>query len=71
MTDESSYIANSDEVYALLELGIDFFFLISLHTDEFCFQQSSAGKIEMLYLAQSNSKCDEVCRDIPVDICEF
>lgn len=66
MTDESNYIANSDEVYALLELGIDFF-LISLHIDEFCFQQSSAGKIEMLYLAQSNSKCNEACRDIPVD----
>lgn len=66
MTDESNGIANSDKVYALLELGIDFF-LISLHIDEFCFQQSSAGKIEMLYLAQSNSKCNEVCRDIPVD----
>lgn len=70
MPDESKHIANSDKVYALLEFGIDFF-LISLHTDEFCFQQSSAGKIEMPYLAQSNSKCNEVCRDIPVDNCEF
>lgn len=70
MTVESNHIANSDEVSALLELDMDFF-LISLHTDEFRFQQSSAGKIEMLYLAQSHSKCNEVCRDIPVDNCEL
>lgn len=67
MTDESNHIPNSDIVYSLLEFGIDFVFLISLHTDEFCFQPSSAGKIEMPYLTQSNSKLSEVCRDIPVD----
>lgn len=67
MTDESHHIPNSDIVYSLLEFGIDFVFLISLHTDEFCFQPSSAGKIEMPYLTQSNSKLSEVCRDIPVD----
>lgn len=67
MTDESNHIPNSDKVYSLLEFGIDFVFLISPHTDEFCFQPSSAGKIETPYLAQSNSKLGEVCTDIPVD----
>lgn len=67
MTGDSNHIPNSDRAYSLLELGIDFVFLISLHTDEFCFQPSSAGRIEMPYLAQSNSKLSEVCRDIPVD----
>lgn len=67
MADESNHIPNSDIVYSLLECGIDFVFLISLHTHEFCFQPSSAGKREMLNLAQSNSKPSGVCRDIPVD----